>query len=185
MKLSQDKLDKILTLQLAVAWAGERGEDEPRLGWWETDMVSEFGGQALFQRLAPNTWAWAIFEVVREAARQVELQAYEQDEQPDRLVSLFRLGFEIDEQLQDRLRELKRSGETPDKALPELGIATESWVPSQFQAWLAQGDVPEVVTETRGRRIDQPIPSDPVELAQTLAHALLPLSDAYPCPHYR
>lgn len=185
MKLSQDQLDKILTLQLAVAWAGERGEDEPRLGWWDTDMISEFGGQALFQRLAPKTWAWAIFEVVRDAARRVDLKACKQDAQPDRLASLFRLGVEIDAPLQDRLRELKRSGAPPDQALPELGSVTQSWVPAQFQAWLAQGDVPKVVKETGGRRIIQPIPNDPVVLTQTLAHALLPLSNAYPCPHYR
>lgn len=43
-------LDGILTLQLAVAWAGEAGE-EPRLRWWRTDLAGEFGGRDLFERL--------------------------------------------------------------------------------------------------------------------------------------
>ena len=36
-------LDHILCAQFAVAWAGESGE-EGRLGWWKTDLTSEFGG---------------------------------------------------------------------------------------------------------------------------------------------
>ena len=51
-------LDHTLTIQLLVAWAGESG-DPPRLGWWRTDMVSEYGGGDLFKRLLPNTWQWA------------------------------------------------------------------------------------------------------------------------------
>jgi hypothetical protein len=41
-------LDAALTAQFAVAWAGETGE-EPRLGWWRTDLVSEFGGMGSLQ----------------------------------------------------------------------------------------------------------------------------------------
>ena len=40
-------IDATLTAQLAVAWAGEGGE-ETRLGWWRSDMVSEYGGEYLF-----------------------------------------------------------------------------------------------------------------------------------------
>lgn len=185
MTLSQEQLDKILTLQFAVAWAGESGEDEPRLRWWNTDMVSEFGGQALLQRLAPTTWEWATLEVVREAARREDAKARGRDAEPDRLVSLFRLGFETDEQLQDRLLELKRSGATPKSALPELFDATEKWEPARFQKWLSQGSAPKVAKEPSGRRLTQAPPSDPTIAAQSLAHALLPFSDDYPCPHYR
>ena len=42
------EIDLILTAQLAVAWAGEKGEDR-RLGWWQTDLVSESGGNDLFK----------------------------------------------------------------------------------------------------------------------------------------
>lgn len=60
-------LDTLLIAQLAVAWAGEGGE-EPRLGWWRSDLVSEFGGHDLFQRLLPHTWEWAALQGAREAA---------------------------------------------------------------------------------------------------------------------
>ena len=56
--LTTTELDFLLTAQFAVAFAGEGGES-PRLGWWRTDLVSEFGGHDLFQRLLPSTWAWA------------------------------------------------------------------------------------------------------------------------------
>ena len=62
-------LDKILASQIVVAWAGESGEEEPRLGWWKTDLKSEFGGEDLFRRLLPNTSEWAVLQAIREAAR--------------------------------------------------------------------------------------------------------------------
>jgi hypothetical protein len=50
------ELDLLLTAQLAVAWAGEgHVGEEPRLGWWRSDLTSEFGGRDLFQRLLPRT----------------------------------------------------------------------------------------------------------------------------------
>ena len=61
-------IDGLLTVQIAVAWAGEGGE-EPRLGWWKSDLASEFGGHDLFKRLLPHTWEWAVLQAVREAAR--------------------------------------------------------------------------------------------------------------------
>jgi hypothetical protein len=101
--LTDVQLDTLLTLQLATAWAGERSGDEPRLGWWATDMVSEFGGHALFARLTPRTAQWAALEVAREAARRTDAAARAKDANPDRLRSLFSLGFAVDEQLADRL----------------------------------------------------------------------------------
>lgn len=186
MKLSPEQLDEILTIQLVVAWAGESGEDEPRLRWWNTDMVSEFGGRDLFARLTPTTAEWAIFEVIREAARRVDAKARRRDSQPDRLISLFRMGFEIDEQLRDRLRELKHAGKPPQSALPELGRITQSWDQSAFEAWLGPKDDPiKVVEEPSGRRLTTPLPADPVHTIRQLAHALLPLCEDYPCPHFR
>lgn len=60
------ELDHALTAQIIIAWAGEKGED-PRLGWWRCDLVSEFGGEDLFKRLLPNTWDWAVLQGAREA----------------------------------------------------------------------------------------------------------------------
>ncbi len=59
MTIPTSTLDHILTAQLLVAWAGETGSDDPRLGWWASDLTSEFGGEDLFQQLLPSTWRWA------------------------------------------------------------------------------------------------------------------------------
>lgn len=59
LPLPPSAADSILTAQFVVGWAGEKG-DEPRLGWWRCDLVSEYGGQDLFERLLPHTWQWAV-----------------------------------------------------------------------------------------------------------------------------
>ena len=56
-------LDLLLTAQIAVAWAGEgHVGDEPRLGWWRSNLTSEFGGLDLFERLLPRTFRWASYQ---------------------------------------------------------------------------------------------------------------------------
>ena len=59
--ISESLLDELLTIQILVAWAGESGED-PRLGWWRTDLISEYGGRDLLEQLLPDTWQWAILQ---------------------------------------------------------------------------------------------------------------------------
>ena len=90
--IPRSELDGILVAQLAIAWAGESGE-EPRLGWWRSDLTSEFGGEDLLQRLLPRTWRWATLQGAREAARRRDAEARGKDHAPDSLLSLFRLGF--------------------------------------------------------------------------------------------
>ncbi len=63
------ELDFALTAQLVVAFAGETGGAEPRLGWWQSDLTSEFGGVDLLRRLLPTTWRFAVLQAAREAAR--------------------------------------------------------------------------------------------------------------------
>lgn len=137
MPLSTDKLDEILTYQLAVAWAGEAGDEPRRLGWWKTDMVSRYGGLALFEQLAPQTRAWAAFEVAREAARRVDEAARNKSADPDRLLSVFHLGADLDEQVQERIGDHKRDGRSPTDALPELQDLIAGWDRERFEAWLA------------------------------------------------
>ncbi len=72
--IPSSELDRVLTAQLALAWAGESGE-EPRLRWWRSDLASEFGGEDLFQRLLPHTWRWAVLQGAREAARRRDAEA--------------------------------------------------------------------------------------------------------------
>lgn len=183
--LPPEALDAILTCQLAVAWAGESGDDEPRLRWWETDMVSKYGGLALFEQLTPRSAHWAALEAAREAARRVDDKARSKDADPDRLLSLFRLGAALDELLHDRLLEHKRQGRPVQEALPGLAALMTAWDRDAFARWAKQGDKPNVVNDPSGRRLTGAPPADRLEVVRRLAHALLPLADAYPFPHYR
>ena len=186
------ELDRILTLQLAVAWAGEGGET-PRLGWWRTNLVDPCGGGDLFQRLLPETWRWAMLRSAREAARRVDaaLRA-EREHDPDRIVSLYRLGFALDERLDQRLADLTLAGAPPETALPGLLPFLAAAPPAggrfdraAFAASLGGLGAVETSAAPTGRRLPGPPPEDPVAVASRLAAALLPLADRYPLPHYR
>jgi hypothetical protein len=178
-------LDAILTAQLAVAWAGEGGE-EPRLKWWRTDLASEFGGEDLFKRVLPHTWQWAVLEGAREAARRHDADVRARDADPDRLLTLFRLGFETDERVGERLADLKRSGQSPVDALPGLrDVMGPSWSKSAFADWVAGHGEATVVTAPVGRRLKGEAPESAELLVKKLVAALHPLADAYPMPHAR
>ena len=183
MSLPNSTLDAILTLQLAVAWAGEGETEPPRLGWWRTGMVDPDGGEDLFRRLAPKTWRWAVLQAASEAARRVDADARGRASNPDRLYSLFRFGFKTDEQLQERLAELKRAHEDPAAALPELRDLLTAWDREALSDYLVgQADAAHKATPT-GRQLKGDMPA-PELAAKKLAAALLPLSDRYPAPHY-
>jgi hypothetical protein len=78
-------LDGLLTAQLVVAWAGENGE-ERRLGWWDSDLTGELGGEDLFQQLLPETWAWATLQAARAAAIRRDVAMRAADPDPDGLL---------------------------------------------------------------------------------------------------
>jgi hypothetical protein len=179
------QIDLLLTAQIAVAWAGEGGE-EPRLNWWRTDLASEFGGQDLFQRLVPHTWRWAVFQGVREAARRRDVELRNQDNDPDRIISLYRLGFAVDEAADQRLQDLKRSGRAPLEALPGLrDVCTESWSSSEFADWVQGHGRANCVEAPIGRRLKGSPPESLDLLVRHLVAGLAPLAEAYPLPHYR
>lgn len=181
--LPLSEIDLAITAQFVVAWAGEAGE-ERRLGWWRSDLVSEFGGVDLFQRLLPGTWRWAVFQAARETARRADAALRRQDHNPDRILSLFYLGFELDERLEERLLELKRTGRSPDEALPGLALIAHDWSPKGFQDWVhGHGEVSTTLTPT-GRRIKGDPPTALAPLIRALVAALAPQSDAYPLPHF-
>lgn len=189
--LPDSALDRILTAQLAVAWAGEGGE-EPRLGWWKTFMLHPDGGLALLADLAPSTATWAAWQGAREAARRADAALRARDHDADRLFTLYRFGFEIDERLDERLGELKRSGRSPTNALPTLSqvfadprAANPTWNASHFEDWVAgHGDASSVVSPA-GRRLTGVRPSDVETQVRQLVAALHPVPGAYPMPHYR
>lgn len=184
--LSTADLDEILTLQLAVAWAGETSdEDKPRLGWWRSDLVSKYGGIALFKLIAPRTAEWAAFEAAREAARRVDAEKRSSDATPDRLISLYHLGFEIDEQLEDRLVALKHACVSPAKSLPRLAELPEHWDRAAFAQWLATDSKPKIVQEPSGLRLVGDAPASAVERARLFSAVLTDVPERYPCPHIR
>ena len=183
--LPTSAIDFILTAQIAVGWAGEGGE-EARLGWWRSDLVSEYGGEDLFKRLLPNTWQWAVLQAVREAARRHDAALRAKDHNPDRLLSLFSLGFELDERVEERLQDLKRSSDTPTTALPGLAeLLQPEWSLSDFNDWAEAHAKADYSTAPVGRRIKSTPPSSLETMVSQLVAALLPLGDEYPLPHFR
>lgn len=178
-------LDHILTAQVAVAWAGETGEVR-RLGWWRTDLASEFGGEDLFRRLLPGTWRWAVLQGAREAARRHDAATRARDHDADRLVSLFRLGSGIDERLDERFQDLKRSEKDPLDALPGLrGVVGTTWQRAAFEAWVGAHGTADVVTVPVGRRLRGEAPESLEHRVDKLVAALNPLGQDYPVPHFR
>ncbi|MCB9599928.1 MAG: BREX-6 system BrxE protein [Sandaracinus sp.] len=184
-------LDFVLDVQLAVAWAGEGVKSERRLAWWASMFAFEFGGQALFEDLLPNTHRWAVLRAAREAARRKDAELRAKADDPDRLVSLFRLGFALDEALEERLAD--RVHTDPRRAQLSSALATlldGDFTPEGFtelvEGWLAKLETTvEFTPSPSGRRLAGTPPSDPRLLAAKLAGALLPLADAYPLPHFK
>ena len=178
-------LDAILVAQIAVGWAGERGE-EKRLGWWRTDLASEFGGEDLFSRLLPTTGAWAVYQGVREAAARLDAELRSQSHDADELITLFSFGFAIDERLEDRFQFLKRSGAAPMEALPGLAsVVTSNWDRNAFEDWAKRHGKISVEKVPVGRRLRGDVPESLELTAKNLVAGLVPLSDEYPMPHYR
>ena len=178
-------VDLALTAQLAVAWAGESGEDK-RLGWWRTDLASEFGGEDLLQRLLPSTWRWSVLQAAREAGRRKDAELRRKAHDPDRLISLFALGYDLDSRIEDRLGDLKREGNEPLQALPGLrGIIDADWDEGRFLEWARSQAEVKTTASPAGRQITGEPPADLEARIRALVAALTPLSDSYPLPHFR
>ncbi len=183
--ITPSDMDVLLSAAIAVAWAGEGGE-EPRLGWWKTDMFSEYGGQDLFGRLLPHTSAWAVVQAIREAARRHDAQMRAKVHDPDTVVSLYRLGFAIDERADERLLELKRSGADPQAVLPSFGaLVAAGWSRDAFSEWIRSQGEAAYEAAPAGRQLAGPPPDSLEVTAQRLVAALDPLTDHYPLPHFR
>jgi hypothetical protein len=178
------EIDFVLTTQFVVAWAGEGGE-EKRLGWWRSDLVSPYGGKDLFRRLLPSTWEWAVLQGALEAARRRDAELRRQDHNADRILSLFNFGFELDERIEERLQDLKRSGRRPYDAMPALSNGIEpAWNREWFHDWIRGHGAAEVVTTPTGRRVRGNPSTSLDQLARQLVAALDPLVDNYPLPHF-
>lgn len=181
---SDSHLDAILAIQLAVAWAGEGRCSPRRLGWWETDLIDEAGGGDLLARLLPQTHAWASLEAVREAGRRVDAKARGKMADPDKMRTLFFLGFELDEQLDDRLLGLKQAGRSPTEALALPVKLTAAFDQAALVTALHGGDAVFTVVPG-GRQLKGKRPEAAEIMVQQLAAALVPLAEQYPLPFYK
>lgn len=181
--IPDETLDAILAMQLTIAWAGEGRCSPKRLGWWDTDLIDDAGGGDFFARLLPQTHAWASLEAVREAARRTDAKARGKMADPDKMRSLYFLGFEVDEQLGDRLVAHKRSGKKPAEALPLPLPLTAEFSKDKLVATL-QGDGP-FTTVPNGRQLKGQRPEAPDALVKRLAAALVPLAEQYPLPFFK
>lgn len=188
-QLSDRELDTILALQFLVSWAGEGLCAPKRLDWWRTDLIDrEEGGGYFLQTLFPKTHQWAAFEAVRKAALQHDRQTRLNMAYPDSIRTLFFWGFHIDEQLDDRLAQHKRSDHqvSPEAALSLPGNLNDTFARADFEIAIQNSHRPvqyKVVPE--GREIVEATPGSKELYARNLAAAMLPLADHYPMPFYR
>jgi len=180
--VNDETLDKILAIQAVVAWAGETAKP-PRLGWWKTDLIDPNAGGDLMARLLPRTHLWASLEAAREAARRVDEKARVRMGEPDKLRSLFFLGFAVDEALADRFALLKSQGRPPVEVL-RIGIVQEKFSNEALVELLGRKDVKFAVVPG-GRQLKAQMPKDFGELVLALAGGLVPLADAYPLPFFK
>jgi hypothetical protein len=172
-------LDAVLAVQVIVGWAGETSKPE-RLGWWKTDLIDRNAGGDLMERLLPRTHAWASLEAAREAARRTDAKARVRMGEPDKLRTLFFLGFATDEALSDRFALLKREGRSPVEVL-RIGLVQEAFSKDALTARFERKDVTFGVAPG-GRYLKGSIPTDLGELVEKLAAGLVPLADEYPLP---
>lgn len=183
--ISAEALDAILSIQIAVGWAGESRESTKRLGWWNTDLIDATGGGDFMARLLPRTHPWASLEAVREAARRVDEQGRRGMADPDQIRSIYFLGFEVDERLAERLVEHKRSGSAPSEVL-RFPLPLDAFEPGAFAAALGRnGKEPAFDVVPGGRQLKGAMPGELDETIRNLAAALVPLPERYPLPFYR
>lgn len=181
--VSDETLDAILAMQLTIAWAGEGRCSPPRLGWWQTDVIDEAGGGDLMARLLPRTHAWASLETAREAARRADAKARARMGDPDKLRTLFFLGFAVDEALGDRLGILKREGRSPVEVLA-VGLVQKKFSKESIALEVERENVSFTVVPG-GRHLRGAMPPELGDLARNLAAGLVPLVGEYPLPFYK
>jgi hypothetical protein len=186
-RLSREDLDHILCLQLTLAWAGETPEEEGedmRLGWWKTDLLHEDAGMALFRQLTPRTAAWAALCSAREAARRTDARIRQDASDASGFLSIFSLGFEIDEQLDERIAELRRSGQSPARALPGLFPQELPLNRAALSEWLGRAAV-RFEHSPSGRRLSGAPPEGQAAVIDHLASAIRTLPSPWMAPHFR
>ena len=184
-RLSREDLDHILCLQFTLAWAGEAPEDDDeRLRWWQTDLLHPDAGMALFNQLFPKTAPWAALCCSREAARRTDLKVRKGAADAGGFLSLFALGFAVDEQLDERIAELRRTGKSPNEALPGLFPMTLPLDKDALTRWLSRAEV-RAVPSPNGQRLTGTHPASLSQTVDHLASEIRALPEVWMAPHYR
>jgi hypothetical protein len=188
-RVSQRDIDSLLSAQLIVAWAGEKGDAEDpasqRLGWWQTNLVGE-GAEYDLKELLPNTWRWAMLQAVRHAAKIHDASVRAKDHDPDRLLTLYSLGFEIDEKVDERLVQFKQNSKAIEEVLPDVAsLISCGWSLDRFTSWVAKHGKESTTTVPAGRRLKGQPPEQFQTLLGKLIAGLAPLADTYPMPHFK
>jgi len=186
-RLSRKELDHILCLQFTLAWAGEtpaEEDDDERLRWWNTDLLHPDAGMELFNQLFPKTAPWAALCSAREAARRTDHKAREGAADAGDFLSLFSLGFAVDEQLDERIAELRRTGRPPNEALPGLFSMTLPLDRAALTVCLSRSGARWQLSPN-GRRLTGAPPDSLTEAVDHLASAIRTLPSTWMAPHYR
>jgi hypothetical protein len=175
------ELDSILALQFMVAWAGEKSADPERLKWWDTDILDERGGGDFMARLFPKTAQWAGPKLVRRAATVVDARARARSRAKG-IWTLFFLGFELDEELDERIAYHRNAMHVPRDVFGAQWLP-DRWSLPAFESWLRDlCSPPEVQIDTVGRRLNT-MTTGPLQVATALVAALLPIAPLYPMPY--
>ena len=184
--IAPEELDAVLMLQFFIAWAGEGLTDPPRLNWWSTQLLDEWGGEDLFKRLLPRTFEWALLEATRKVAIQADGRKRLNLAQPDRVCTLFFWGFGIDEKLEERLLFHKQDCSQADNVLNfPLDLKNDFEKKAFKQAIQKLNPEVEYKIVPERREIKGTTPESIADAAKNLVSGLIPLADKYPMPFYR
>lgn len=185
-RITPEDLDEILSVQLLLAWAGETPQGSvPRLGWWKTDVIDEDGGGDLWKRLLPRTHRWAGLDAARRAAVITDERLRRQAQKSDSLLTLFHFGFEVDEQLTERLAQHVLTARPPSEVFPVLGLLDSSFNRAALaKALFREGVDHSFKVEAGGRQLKKKASETLTDRAHRLALAMVadPVATAYPVP---
>ena len=138
------------------------------------------------KELLPNTWQWAMLQSVRYAAKLHDAAVREKDHNPDRLLTLYSMGFEIDEKVDERLIQLKQRSSELSDVLPEVAALLEGgWSADEFHLWIKKRGKEPFTAVPAGRRLKGTPPEELSQITNRLVAGLAQKSDSYPMPHFR
>ncbi len=127
-----------------------------------------------------------MLQAVRHAAKIHDASFRAKDHDPDRLLTLYSLGFEIDEKVDERLVQFKQNSKAIEEMLPDVAsLINGGWSLDRFTSWVAKHGKESTTTVPAGRRLKGQPPEQIQTLLGKLIAGLAPLADTYPMPHFK